>query len=147
MDQTNRTRPKRAIKRFKKVYQRFDKVAIGSNKMKEIFKDAFGLQDDRFLTTGIPRTDFFFNDEEKKSAKIIVQNKLSLPKDKKVLLYAPTYRDGEFNDIKIHLDFKAMYKNFKDDYILLLRLHPAIKYNKKSNYPNFVYDVSNYDYQ
>ena len=37
-----------------------------------------------------------------------------------------------------------MYKELKSDYILLLRLHPAVKIELDNKYPDFVIDVSSY---
>src|SRR5699024_11742289 len=58
-DLTNSDRSKRALRRFQKVYNRFDYVVVGSKQMEKVFKESFGLPEERFLYTGIPRTDFF----------------------------------------------------------------------------------------
>lgn len=44
--------------------------------------------------------------------------------------------------LKINLD--KMYQHFKHDYILFLRLHPAVNHSFENKYPGFIYNVSNY---
>ena len=46
------------------------------------------------LETGYPRNDILSNADEKLADEI--KAKLNLPKDKKIILYAPTWRDDEF---------------------------------------------------
>lgn len=139
-DQSVRLRTKRANRRFMSVYQHFDKVITGSDIMAEIFKRSFGITEERILRTGIPRTDFFYqragtdsavpvkrreDDQDKRVKKVLPFLEGALA-DKKKILYAPTYRDGELSAEKIHLDLDLMREALSRDYVLLLRLHPAV---------------------
>ncbi len=137
-------RSPRANDRFQKVYQRFDHVVVGSEKMSTIFRESFGIRNDQILRSGIPRTDFFFDQEAKRQAEHSLRNEFPIINDKKVILYAPTYRDDQLHATHIELDIDKMYRDLKNDYILLLRLHPAIKFELNNKYPNFVIDVSDY---
>src|SRR5699024_12558819 len=58
------------------------------------------------------------------------------------LFYAPTYRDNELDIGELKLDIEKMYQAFKHDYVLLLRLHPAINGEFQNKYPGFVINVS-----
>ena len=64
--------------------------------------------------------------------------------NKKVILYAPTYRDDELNDATLAIDLDKMYERFKYDYVLFLRLHPAVNGEFENKYPGFIYNVSSY---
>lgn len=141
-DPSNHSRSKKAIDRFKKVYQNFDYVVVGSEKMVDIFEQSFGLPSDRMLRTGIPRTDFFFDSDAIDQAKQMLQEQYPVIQHKKVLLYAPTYRDQELDISHIELDIKQMYYELKDDYVLFLRLHPAVSYQLPATYSEFIYDVT-----
>ncbi len=55
--------------------------------MREIFKTSFGANDERFLQTGVPLTDLYY-EQHRPSLKLN-----DIPKGKKILLYTPTYRD------------------------------------------------------
>src|SRR5699024_4590354 len=65
-------------------------------------------------------------------------------KDKKMLLYAPTYRDGSLDTAELHMDLDKMYDQFKYEFVIFLRLHPAVDGKFNNKYPGFIYNVSNY---
>ncbi|PXW92032.1 CDP-glycerol glycerophosphotransferase (TagB/SpsB family) [Streptohalobacillus salinus] len=143
-DPTIKKRSRRANKRFKQVYQRFTHVVVGSEKMTTIFKQAFDLKEKQILRTGIPRTDFFFNDKDMRASKKSVINKYSSIKNKKVILYAPTFRDSEIADFQLQIDVSALKKAFGSSHKLLLRLHPVVRSKKNYNNDDFIIDVSDY---
>nr|GGG73465.1 hypothetical protein GCM10011398_17410 [Virgibacillus oceani] len=143
-DKSITTRSKNAYKRFNKVYGRFTHVTVGSEKMAAIFRQSFGISNDVIVRSGIPRSDFFFNNQKKRMIEQSLQSVYPAIKRKKVILYAPTYRDDELNKTDIVLEIQKLNEAFIDEYILFLRLHPAIKNDFSNNYNDFVYDVSNY---
>lgn len=145
-DPSNDVRNNRAMDRFEKVYNRFDHVVVGSEKMTSIFKDSFGIPNERILRSGIPRTDFFFDTITKKRAEQSLSDTYPLIQGKKIILYAPTYRDDQLHVSNTALDIKHMHEQLKDDYVLLLRLHPAMKVSLNNDYPDFVIDVSSDHY-
>lgn len=140
------SRPTRARERFEKVYQAFSYVVVGSEKMAGIFKESFNLDDKRILRTGIPRTDFFFDSYSMKQARNKLTHQYPSIKDKKVILYAPTFRDHQLTNPELGLELNEIYKKlYKEDYVLLMRWHPAVKASFKNPYPDFIIDVSRYD--
>lgn len=140
-DKTIKTRPASAHRRFKKVYSRFHHIAVSSNEMAYIFSEAFGAEPKRIIKTGVPRTDYFYNQNAVNTAAEKVHAALPQLKNKKLLLYAPTFRDDEFDVTNIHLDIAAMKKQLSEDYHLLLKFHPAVKLTGFKN-DRFVTDVS-----
>ena len=143
-DPSNNGRSPRAIQRFQQVYDRFDHVVVGSEKMAAIFRESFGLDDDRMLRTGIPRTDFYFEEVSEAVASQELKQTLPLIGEKKVILYAPTFRDEALDSAEIMLDVDRLYEEFASEYVLLLRLHPSIQGKFLNQYPEFVIDVSDY---
>lgn len=137
-------RSRLAYKRFNKVYRQFDHVVVGSDHMASIFRESFNLSEDRILRTGIPRTDFFFDETAKKNAEQTLVEQYPIIKEKKVLMYAPTYRDDELNSAELALNIDKMYQELKDKYVLFLRLHPAVNGEFQNKYPGFVINVSSY---
>lgn len=137
-------RSDRALNRFKRVYNRFNYVTVGSEKMKEIFKRSFGLPEERFIRSGVPRTDFFFDDANKQLAMKELELDFPVLHDKRMILYAPTYRDGEFSQDQLKLDIIQMHEHLSDEYVLFLRLHPAVTGEFENLFPDFSYDVSKY---
>lgn len=147
-DHSTVSRSKRAKARFLKVYQNFHKAVVGSDVMADFFIKAFGLSSENILFTGIPRTDFFFDQDLEQSIKEQYNERYPEWHYKKKILYAPTYRDGQLDYFKLKLDLSFMERELGDDYVLLLRLHPAIKNtsNYANQHPDFVYDFSSAKY-
>ncbi len=139
-------RSKYAQGRFLRVYNNFHKIVVGSDALAEIYKQSFGVKEESILKTGIPRTDLFFYENDQK---VIINNLVSSNPNltkKKVILYAPTFRDKELEDFDLGLNIDAMYEALKDEYIFIIKLHPAIRNNlkHKEKYKDFLYDYSLY---
>ena len=119
-------RSTRAKVRFQQVYDRFQYIPVGSRQMAEIFSEAFQVGMSHFLYTGVPQTDFYF-DEGLKAAglKNVLANYPSI-KGKKVVLYAPTYRKDELQRMAVEFDIQLFLESLNDDYVLLVRLHPSV---------------------
>jgi len=116
----------------------------------EIFKRAFMFKN-KILNTGYPANDiFYFKDLNIKVSEI--KSELGLADNKKIILYAPTFRDvvrdcEEKHIFDLQIDLDALYANFGEDYIILLRLHYLISNSLKidESLKEFVLDVSSYD--
>jgi teichoic acid glycerol-phosphate primase len=145
-DKTIVNRTETAQRRFRRVYEKFHKIVVGSEEMANIFSEAFDLRPQNILRTGIPRTDFFYEDQLLEKAKSSFLKKFPSFTGKKVILYAPTYRDHQLSQNEIHFDLEKMYQALKHEYILVIKLHPAMKttHHYHELYPGFVYDFSFY---
>ncbi|PEJ50225.1 CDP-glycerol--glycerophosphate glycerophosphotransferase [Bacillus wiedmannii] len=139
-------RNKRAQKRFVKVYNNFHKIVVGSDALATVYADAFNLSQDQMLSTGIPRTDLFFNKMKKKQITNNFLNENQFLRDKKIILYAPTFRDGEIEHFNLNLNLEEIYKELHQEYIFLIKLHPAVrnKINYLKQYSDFIFDYSLY---
>jgi len=145
-DPSNVSRTPAARGRFERVYKQFDQFVVGSDFMGEIFEKAFLAENGVFLKTGVPRTDFFFDEEKHDRIREDLYQKNSLLEGKKVILYAPTFRKDEHSVADIALDIPAMYDALKDEYVLLIKFHPAVKLklDLTAEYVDFVFDYSSY---
>lgn len=143
-DPTFSSRSVAAQKRFLNVYKRFDKVVVGSDEMIPIFKSAFNLKDEQFLKTGIPRTDFFFDGDAMDTAQQAVLNAFPAIRDKKVILYAPTFRRDQLSGQEIALNVDKITATLGPEYMLLIRMHPAVRIDNGDSYAEGVIDVSGY---
>ena len=77
------------------------------------------LYDGEILETAISRTDSLFISEE---SKIKIKEELNIPHDKKILLYAPTYR--EKGNFKLPFNVKKLKKSLPgDDWVIVTKLH------------------------
>lgn len=115
----------------------------------EIFKRAFQF-DKTMIESGYPRNDALYNHN---SAETIdsLKKKFNLPMDKKVILYAPTWRDDQFYDkgqykFDLKLDLHKMRKELGEEYIIILRMHYLIAENLDlTPFEGFAVDFSNYE--
>lgn len=112
----------------------------------DTFKRAFQYNG-KILETGYPRNDYLYthnNDKEINKLKL----KYKLPSDKKVILYAPTWRDNEYYDVgsykfNLELDLKKMKAHISNDYIILFRLHYLVSDQLNLHgYEGFAYNFS-----
>ncbi len=119
----------------------------------EKFISAFNLRkvgkEHIVIEKGYPRNDFLIN--YKKSDVERVKKELNLPKDKKIILYAPTWRDNQHTSgigytYKTEVDFDYLREQLSDEYIILFRAHyfVANSFDFKK-YEGFIYNVSDYD--
>lgn len=144
-DYSVKHRSNRAKKRFSRVYNQFDYILSGSKKMSAIYQQAFSVSEKRMLEIGIPRTDIFFDQHYIKKVKDTFYTKYPTFREKKIILYAPTFRDDQGETSDLPLNFAYFKEKLKSDYILLIKLHPSIKNAMDlSNYEGFVYDLSSY---
>lgn len=102
-----------------------DYFCYASEYEKEIYKRAFRTREDSMIPTGLPRNDELYRVTSQEIKDI--KERLGLPLDKKIILYAPTWRDSTDNGktyaIKPPIDAKRWEKELKDDYIVLFRMH------------------------
>ena len=141
------------IKRNNLDVQKIDYFISPSKYSTEKFTSAFNLKalkkENIILEKGYPRNDKLIN-YTKKDIKEIKQ-KLNIKDNKKIILYAPTFRDDEHKSglgytYKLNIDFDKLYKDLGKDYIILFRAHYFIANSFDFNkYKDFVYNVSNYD--
>lgn len=94
----------------------------------ERFCSAFALKREQMWEFGYPRNDLFFLPEcEKQSIVERVKESLSIPEGKRIVMYAPTFRDDDTKQSKYNhtfpFDLNAFAKELGEDTVLLLRVH------------------------
>ncbi|WBB89341.1 bifunctional glycosyltransferase/CDP-glycerol:glycerophosphate glycerophosphotransferase [Verrucosispora sp. WMMC514] len=99
------------------------------------------------LESGYPRNDVLYQDRDAVAAE--VRRRLGLPAGKKVVLYAPTWRDDEFHSMgrykmTLMLDLAEARAKLGYDHVLLVRRHPNVVDEIPGAGDGFVWDVSRY---
>lgn len=105
---------------------------------------------DIILEEGYPRNDFLSNYNE--SDILRIKKSLNIENEtRKILLYAPTYRDNQHTTgigytYKTEVNFEKLQKELSKEYIILFRAHWLVAQDFDfEKYKDFVIDVSNYD--
>src|SRR5699024_1567020 len=134
---------------FYEQSRRWDYLSSPNGYSSDIFKRSF-LFDKEMLEFGYPRNDILYTRNNAKDIKKL-KKKMNIPHDKKVILYAPTWRDDDFiargkYNFSLKLDLQDMQKRLGDEYIVILRMHYFIA-NALDIEPfkGFAYDFSTYD--
>ena len=103
-------------------------VVCSSESVRKIYAEAFGVDERKVLPLGAPRVDYLKNEKNQKDALREIHEKYPETRNKKILLYAPTFRDEEEMDKEILKNFNLseVKKNLGDEYEIFVRLHPQI---------------------
>lgn len=120
----------------------------------EKFKTAWNLKamgkENAIIEIGYPRNDFLVNYSIDDVVRI--KKKLNLDGiDKKIILYAPTWRDNQHKSgigytYKTEIDFEYLREKLEADYIILFRAHYLVANSFDfRRYKGFIYDVSEID--
>lgn len=143
------TDTERYKKNFSNEASKWDYLISPNAYSTEIFKRAFNYNN-KIIESGYPRNDFIINNNNKETIKQL-KDQMKIPKGKKIILYAPTWRDNQFYTkgrykFDLQLDLEKLKLELGNDYILLLRLHYLVAENLDlSGYENFIYDFSKHE--
>jgi CDP-glycerol glycerophosphotransferase len=120
----------KGIDNYKKNFydnaQTWDYLISQNRFSSEIFRRAFAFSKD-MLEIGYPRNDVLFAKNNEKDITEL-KKQLGLPLDKKIILYAPTWRDNEFygkGKYKFNppLDFFDLQNKLSDEYVMIVKYH------------------------
>ena len=137
----------------KRLNSNIDYLFVNSDLLTDEYAGAFGVDKAKVYATGLPRTDWLLkliNDDKLDERLNTIKDKISRKKNisikgKKIILYAPTFRDDEVDNPKLHINIEKLMKSLPDNIILFLRLHPFVSsaFNEKDLLPNS-FNVSDY---
>ena len=110
-----------------KASKKTDYLFITSENIKGFYRDAFRIDENKIKSFGIPRTDYYFEDKNIKKLRENFDERYPIAKNKKIILYAPTFRDNEEdNNVFNYLNLEKFNNALSEEYVLALRLHPKI---------------------
>lgn len=114
------------VKFAKKDSKNADLFISNSKFNTNMYKRAFWY-DGEVLESGVPRNDLLFNnvDETKNKVKLF----FNLDSNKKIVMYAPTFRkDNNLDVYKFDYEkcIEEFNKKFSKEYVMLIRLHPNV---------------------
>ena len=136
----------------KEVYKQsreWDYLIAANEFSSRVFKSCF-MYDNPMLEYGYPRNDLLHAPNRDELAEDL-REKLGIPKYKKTILYAPTWRDDEYYGkgqykFELKLNLAAMKKALSDEYVVLLRTHYFIADALDlTGMENFAFNFSKYN--
>ncbi len=123
-----------------------DYLCVCGDHDERVFKSAFHANEKNYIRCGLPRNEELWNVTELKTQK--TREKLGLPEDKKIILYAPTWREsndgGKSYEIKPPINFAKWREVLGDEYIVLFRAHHQTTKVLGIEFNSFIRDYSLY---
>ena len=112
------------------THRNYTAAITSSDSIRKDYAEAFGIDISKVHGIGIPRTDIFFDHKYIDKKKSELYKKYPILKNKKVILFAPTFRgfgrNEAYYDFDI-IDFDKIKKELGKDYAFIIKLHPFIK--------------------
>lgn len=113
---------------------------------REFIKRDFNVRDEALIPTGYPRNDALYEATEVKKNEFRI--KFGIPEGKKIILYAPTWREsedsGESFKLAPPINWTKWEKKLGEKYVVLLRTHPYTTELMNVQFNDFVRDYINY---
>ena len=125
------------------VHTNYTLATVSSEEVIPHFEEAMNLKNKNIVrATGVSRTDIFFSDRFINDSYNKLCNLIPEAKDKKVILYAPTFRGNvEAAEAPDRLDITKMAEELSQDYILIIKHHPLVK-SRPEVRNDFAFDFS-----
>ncbi|MGF1431840.1 CDP-glycerol glycerophosphotransferase family protein [Kitasatospora sp. LaBMicrA B282] len=135
------------LKHLDREVPTWNKLVSGSSFATGVLRRAFKFEGE-MLETGYPHNDVHFSPEREKRA-AEVRRRLGLPDGKKVVLYAPTFREDRRRpqggyQIDLRIDVDAARAALGEDQVLLVRPHTNCYGPVAGAGDGYVWDVSRY---
>ncbi len=122
----NQALPDSAINRFKRVYNSFDKIVVGSDEMQACMMEAFAIEDEsKFIKTGFTRSDYLYNNRFEQKLDLALRNS-EYVSEKYTILYMPTFRDEKVDNLKQIEMVEKLAATLSHDFQILYHLHPSV---------------------
>ena len=121
-------------------------MLVQSEFERQIFKRDFLCNPEAIRVVGFPRNDELFHiTEEQRRA---LRKRFDIPEGKKVVLYAPTWRDSKDGGLSYEfvppIQMEKWREELSDEYVMLFRMH-TFTTKFEMTYDDFVRDVSGYE--
>ena len=125
-----------------------DYLTVSGSYDEKVFKSAFNAKESSYLRCGMPRNEELWKVDKNK--KDVLRKKLNIPENKKVILYAPTWREstdsGKSYLIKPPIHFEKWEKELGNEFVVLFRAHHLTTKVLGVEYNEFVRNASEYPY-
>lgn len=120
------------------MHKNYDYVIAPSEVTKHIFSEAFNVEKEKIIKLGLPRLEYITNKKYDKSEEIY--EKYPELRNKKIILYVPTFRKGKNVDLTEVLNYPLDNEKYK----LIIKLHPLEKTEVPDEY-KIDYQYTSYD--
>jgi CDP-glycerol glycerophosphotransferase (TagB/SpsB family)/glycosyltransferase involved in cell wall biosynthesis len=112
----------------KSTHAQYNLVCVSSEGIRPYYSEAFQINMSRVQALGTPRTDIFFDKDAIAKKQELVYACHPELKDKKVILYAPTFRDhtGDRSVFEPQIDFDRLSQTLGKNQVFVICPHPIM---------------------
>lgn len=116
------------VQEVKDINKNVDLFPVTTEKAIPVFAEAFGVPESKVQVIGVPQADYYLRKHDIKALREAFDRQYPECRGKKLVLYAPTFRDHKEADKALlsNFDFQKFNESLSDEYRLLLRLHPQV---------------------
>jgi len=130
-------------------HRNYTDVIVSADSIRQDYAEAFGVTLDKVHATGIPRTDLFFDDSAQQRTREQVLQTLPGLRDKRVILFAPTFRGNGKRTAHYppdFLDLPRLGDALSDNDVFAIKMHPFVtqRLTIPADYADRIVDVSSY---
>lgn len=111
-------------------HRQYDIAAVSSPDVVDMYAESFGINPKNILPLGSPRCDALTNDEYKKAYADSFYAEFPNMRDKKILLFAPTFRGKGNGDCYYPMDkfdVDAVLDSLGEEWAVIIKLHPYLQ--------------------
>ncbi len=132
---------------YKFATSKYDYICAQSTYDVNIFSHAFNIPKEKFLSIGLPRNDDLFCVKQEEID--LIKTNLNIPLNKKVIMYAPTFRefDREAGECLIAPPINLDYwkDQLGEDFVVIFRAHYAVSKIMNIVENEFLLELSKYE--
>lgn len=116
---------------FKSCHRHYSYGVVGCEALREVYSEVWGIEPGKIIASGLPRLDHFLDSDRIQKETERLEQKYKLFKNKKIILFAPTYRgNGQseaFYDYS-KIDFDALYRyGVENNGVIFFKMHHFIQ--------------------
>lgn len=111
------------------IYKNIDYVVTSGKEFVPFYVNEMKIAEEKVLPLGSCHSDLFFNEDFKKKSKEKFYSLLPEAEEKKIILYAPSYRGNRFNasSPRVFGEYKLIKERMGSEYMMVLHHHPYAK--------------------
>lgn len=138
-------------RKFFPICRNMDYITISSEEVAWAYEEAFDLHEgdgQKLVATGTSRTDIYFDTERIAQATERVRARIPNIGNKKIILYAPTFRgDTKKAILPDKIDIELMRNKLSDKYVLVIKHHPVVRDKQiiPQGCEDFAFDLTDHD--
>lgn len=130
-------------------HRNYTYAICGSERLRDVYSEAFGMERESVIATGLPRIDAFLREDRPTEVMRVLSEAFPTITHKRRILFAPTFRGQAATDAYYDygpIDFDQLHQACGDDTVILFRQHYYLSDPAPipSSYTDRLIDVSSF---